>query len=183
VKDRFEYNLDRIDVSIYDSKEELREEGRSRSRYASWIAGIYEGEIRIVAEREDEAPESLYIILTHELIHLAVDAIGMGGCPWWLDEGLAVFLSQELPREHAEILDAAVRGDRTFPLAALARPLPDAQVADLAAYLVGTSGWNSVRDILHQCGRREVAAILSDLGLNDYLIEQGWKRWRRNRVA
>lgn len=194
VTDRFDYRLDRIDISIYGSKEELREDGRSRSRYASWIAGIYDGRIRIVAERDDEAPDALYIILTHEMIHLTIDVIGKGRCPWWLDEGLAVFLSQELPDEYTIVLEQALKQDRTLPLAALERPLPGAvdedlrklayaQVADLVAYLVETVGWGSVSGALRQCGLREMPAILGDLSLNDYLIEQGWKRWRRNRAA
>lgn len=194
VTDRFDHRLNRIDISIYDSKEELREDDRSRSRYASWIAGIYDGRIRIVAERDDETPESLYIILTHEVIHLAVDVIGKGRCPWWLDEGLAVYLSQELPDEYIMTLEQALKQDRTFPLAALERPpagaidedlrrLAYAQVADLVAYLVETVGWESLSGALRQCGLREMSAILGDLSLNDYLIEQGWKRWRRSRNA
>jgi hypothetical protein len=194
IKDRFDHSLDRVDISIYDSKEEMREEGRSRSRYASWIAGIYDGRIRIIAGRDDEAPESLYIILTHEMIHLAVDEIGKGRCPYWLDEGLAVFLSQELPEEYADILEQAVKQDKTLPLAALQRPLPGnaeedlrrlayAEAADVVAYLAETVGWDSVRGVIRQCGLREIPAILGELGLNDYLIEQGWKRWRRCRDA
>ena len=194
VRERFGHDLDRIDVSIYDSKEEMRQEGRSRSRYASWIAGIYDGQIRVIAERDDETPESLYVILTHEIIHLAVDELGKGSCLWWLDEGLAVFVSQELVEDYRELLERAVKQDRILPLEVLRQPLPggtDAalrrlaycQVMDVAAYLVETKGWDWVRDVVCQCGSREFAAVLGDLGLNEYLIEQGWKRWRRSRGA
>jgi hypothetical protein len=128
------------------------------------------------------------------MIHLAVDEIGKGRCPYWLDEGLAVFLSQELPEEYAGILGQAVKQDKILPLAALQRPLPGnadedlrrlayAQAADMVAYLVETVGWDSVRGIIRQCGLREILAILGELSLNDYLIEQGWKRWRRCRDA
>ncbi|OQW98150.1 MAG: hypothetical protein BWK74_05270 [Desulfobacteraceae bacterium A6] len=190
IKDRFNYDLEKIDISIYDSKEEMREEGRSRSRYASWIAGIYDGRIRIITERDDDDPESLYIILTHEIIHLAIDEIGKGCCPYWLDEGLAVFLSQELSDEYEGVIKQAVKLDKTLPLAALQRPLPGnadedlrklayAQAADMVAYLVEKAGWDSVKGIVRQCGLKGLSTILGEMSLNDYLIEQGWKRWRR----
>jgi hypothetical protein len=63
------------------------------------------------------------------------------------------------------------------------RRLAYAQVADVVAWLVEKAGWESVGGVLRQCGLQEMSAILGDLGLNDYLIEQGWKRWRRNRGA
>jgi hypothetical protein len=96
VKERFDYNLEKLGIDIYDSMEEMRHEGRSKSRYASWIAGIYDGKIRLISEQEDEEPEAIYIILTHEVIHLAICDITSGLCPYWLDEGLAIYLSQEL---------------------------------------------------------------------------------------
>lgn len=194
VKGRFDYNLEQIDISIYESTAEMREEGLSRSRYGSWIAGIFDGRIRVIAERDDDAPESLYIILTHEIIHLAIYDIGKGRCPYWLDEGLAVYLSQELPDEYTEILCRAVKDERIWPMESLQRPLPTnltdglrklayAQVSDVVNYLIEKSGWNSVKNIIHHCANREINAILGDMSLNYYLIEQGWLRWRRSSNA
>lgn len=194
VKDRFGYDLENLAVFIYSTKEEMREEGRSRSRYASWIAGIFDGKIRIIAEKDDDAPEALYIILTHEIVHLALYEICRGQCPYWLDEGMAIFLSQELPDEYMEILIQAIKEDKTFPLETLQRPLPGgldknprklayAQMMSIVDYLVQTRGWDVVKNMILQCSRREINAILSDLSLNYYLIEQDWKRWRRGRDA
>lgn len=194
IKDRFDHDLGRVDINIYDSKEEMRDEGRSRSRYASWIAGIFDGRIRIIAERDDEMPEALYIILTHEMIHLAINEMCRDNCPYWLDEGLAVFLSQELPDEYLDILTQAVKQDKVLPLAALHKPLPVntgeelrklayAESMDLVRYLVETKGWDCVKGIIHQCRRRDISSVMADLSLNDYLLEQGWKRWRRAQDA
>ena len=52
VRDKFDYNLEKLWIDIHDSIEELRQEGGSRSRYASWIAGIYDGKIRVVSDQE-----------------------------------------------------------------------------------------------------------------------------------
>jgi hypothetical protein len=194
VKDKFDLTLEKIDIDIYNSMEEMRQDGRSRSRYASWIAGIFDGKIRVISEKTDEDPEALYIILTHEIIHLAVFEMSKGNCPYWLDEGLAVCLSQELPRQYLDALHKAVKADRILPLEALENPLPPdspedvrqlayAQVTGISEYLIETYGWDKVKSIVFQCVRRPAKAVLSDLSLNYYLVEQGWKRWLRGKIA
>lgn len=190
--DTLNHHLQKIDIDIYDSKEEMRQDGRSRSRYASWIAGIYDGKIRVIAEKEDDEPETLYIILTHEIIHLAIDEMSKGSCPYWLDEGLAVYLSQELPDEYHEKLVNAVRNDKVIPFEVLESQLPAdtiedirqlayAQCASLVGYIIETYEWDTIQSIISQSLRRPVKAILADKSLNYYLLEQGWKRWLRGK--
>lgn len=194
VKDKFDYNIEMLWIDIYNSIEELRQEGKSRSRYASWIAGIYDGKIRLISEQEDEEPEALYIILTHEVIHLAICDISSGLCPYWLDEGLAVFLSQELSDAYLNALRKAIRTDKILPLEILENPLPPnieqsvrqlaySEVFSIAEYLIESYGWQKISSIIRQCRRKPVKGILMDLGLNYYLMEQGWKRWVSNKSA
>jgi len=192
IKDKFDYDLETIGIDVYNSKEEMRQDGRSRSRYASWIAGIYDGKIRIISEREDEEPEALYIILTHEIIHLAIDEISRSLCPYWLDEGLAVYLSQELPEDYHIGLHEAVKKDKVLPLEVLENPLPAdsdedlrqlayAEVSSIAEYLIERCGWHQIKAIIRKCRKRNVSSILADMSLNYYLIEQEWKRWMRTK--
>jgi hypothetical protein len=192
VHDRFDYYPEDINISLYSSIAEMREEGRSKSRYASWIAGIFDGKIRVVAENEEEEPESLYIILTHEILHLAVYEITGGLCPYWLDEGLAVHLSQGLSDEYLETLKKAVKSDRIVPLEVLEKPLATdldevvrrlvyAEASSITEYLIESQGWDSVVSILKQCKRKSIKTILADFSLNYYLVEQEWKRWIRGK--
>lgn len=194
VHDRFNYDLSKIDINIYGSVAEMREEGKSKSRYASWIAGIFDGKVRIVADKGNEEADSLYIILTHEIVHLAVHEIGGGLCPYWLDEGLAVHLSQGLSDDYLEALIKAVKGDRIVPLEVLEKPLsPDldenmrrlayAEVASIAEYLVQSRGWDSVVSMINQCKKKNMKVMLANISLNYYLLEQGWKRWFRSKGA
>lgn len=194
IKDRFDYNLEKVHIDIYSSMEEMRQEGRSKSRYASWIAGIYDGKIRLISEKEDKEPESLYIILTHEITHLAIYDISQGSCPYWLDEGMAVYLSQELPDEYITQLKKAVQSEKILPLEVLENSLPAnttenirqlayAEVLSITEYLIETYGWDKVKSIISQCSRRTVKTILGDLSLNYYLIEHTWKRWMRSKSA
>lgn len=194
IRDRLDYGLEEIDIDIYDSLEEMREDGRSRSRYASWIAGIFDGKIRLISDRDDEEPEALYIILTHEIIHLAIFEMARGNCPYWLDEGVAVYLSQELPRKYLEGLNKAVKTDKVLPLEALEGVLPPdaaenvrqlayAEVASVTEFLIESYGWDKIKSVVIQCIRRPIRTVLGDLSLNYYLIEQGWKRWLRGKIA
>ncbi len=194
VKDRFDYDIKKIEIDIYNSMEEMRDDGRSKSRYASWIAGIYDGRIRVIAEKEDEEPEALYIILTHEIIHFAVCEISGGNCPYWLDEGLAVYISQDLSFEYLMKLKKALREEKVLPIEILNNSIPPdspeelrqlayAEASSLAEYLIETYGWDKVKSILFQSARRPIRRILSDMCLNFYLLEQGWKRWVRAKFA
>lgn len=187
VKERLDYRLEKLGIDIYNSLEEMRQEARSKSRYASWIAGIYDGKIKIVSEKEGEEPEALYIILTHELIHLAISDISSGCCPYWLDEGLVVYLSQELSDEYLDKLRKGLKENKIFPLDVLENPLPPnttesirqlaySEISSIAEWLIESYGWEKIKSILRQCKRRPIRTILMDFGLNYYLLEQGWKR-------
>jgi hypothetical protein len=194
VRDKFDYNIEKLWIDIFDSIGELRQEGKSKSRYASWIAGIYDGRIRLISEQENEEPEALYIILTHEIIHLAICDISAGLCPYWLDEGLAIYLSQELSDAYLGVLKKAVEEDKTIPLEILEGPLPSdteqsirqlaySEVFSITEFLIESYDWRKIESIIQQCRRRPIDTILIDMGLNYYLIEQGWKRWVRERNA
>jgi hypothetical protein len=193
-KDRFDHDIQELQIEIYDSSDEMNRDTRSKSRCASWIGGIYDGKVRLVSERHDEDPNAIYILLTHEIVHLGVFEMTAGRCPYWLDEGLAIYLSQELSDTYGERLRKAVRDGKIFPVEALeacpvedleehARVLVYSQVFSITDYLVRSWGWEKVKSAVRQVRRRPIAAILRDFGLNYYLLEQGWKRWLRNNAA
>jgi hypothetical protein len=185
--------LERIDIDLDDTVYDMRSEERSRSRYASWIAGIFDGRIRLVAEAEDDDPEALAILLTHEIVHLAVFEMSGGACPWWLDEGLAVSLSQELPESFPEMLLAAVASNALLPLYALENSLPAeadeelrrlayGQSASLVVFLIESHGGEAVKTMVAQSRRRPIRSILADRQLNNFLLEMAWKRWLLGQV-
>lgn len=194
VADLLGHDLKQIDIYINNSVYEMRQDGRSRSRYASWIAGIFDGKIRVVAEREDDDSDALYTLLTHEIIHLAVSEMSKGKCPYWLDEGLAVSMSGTLNASYLAKLNEAAKKDAILPLEALEYPLPPhatgdlrkigyAQCSSLAEYLVETHGWATVRSFVFESAVRSTKAILADKCLNSYLLELSWKRWLLGRPA
>ncbi len=187
IAEKFLHQMTKINISIFDSRTELSERAHAKSQYASWIAGIYDGAIKIVAGSDDEDIDSLYIILTHEITHQAVSEISRGRCPYWLDEGLAVHLSQRLPDVYVEAVKSAVAQDAVLPIEFLERPLPDdidentrrlayGQCAGLAAYVLEFYDWPVVREVLESCAVRSIPDVLRGFATNYYLLEQGWKR-------
>ena len=122
------------------------------------------------------------------------DEMSTGFCPYWLDEGLAIYLSQELSDTYLNKLQKAVRGDKIMPLEILENPLPSdaeeslrqlaySEVFSITEYFIESYGWGKITSVIRQCRRRPIKTILIDLGLNYYLIEQGWKRWVREKNA
>lgn len=194
IRDRLGYNLEKLRIDIYNSREEMRQGARSKSIYASWIAGIYDGNIRMVSERGNEEPEAIYVILTHEIIHAAVSEMSKGRCPYWLDEGLAVYLSQNLSDQYRNELIKAVKEDKIFPLEAMEgsppvdmeehlRQLVYSEASSITEYLIESCGWDMIESIIRQSCRRDIKPILMDLGQNYYVIEQSWKRWLKGKNA
>jgi hypothetical protein len=190
VQDRLGHNLEKIGVEIFNSGEELIEGSKSKSVIASWMAGIFDGNIRVVAEKDADVQESLYILLTHEIVHLAVAEMSAGACPYWLDEGLAVQLSQHLPNLYQETVAEAVHEDRMLPLETLERPVAAsldewarrlfyAQSASITGYFIESYGWQKLQQVLRSCRDRPFHNVLGTFATNYYLLEQGWKRWVR----
>ncbi len=194
VKERLGYHPDRLHIEIFNSIRELRKESQSKSRLASWVAGIYDGKVRIISDQNDEEPEALYIILTHEIVHLAIGEMSRGLCPYWLDEGMAIFLSQNLSDMYMKALHEASKNDKIIPLEILENPLPVdteepirhlvySEVFSIVEYFIAVYGWSRIKSVIEQCRRRPFKTILTDFGLNYYLLVQGWMRWMREKNA
>lgn len=56
-----------------------------------WAGGVYEGQIKIPVDKYDAA--LLRIVLTHEYVQAVIFDRLSFRCPWWLNEGLAQYLS------------------------------------------------------------------------------------------
>lgn len=192
--EKFDHHLEGLEIDIFDSINEMRQNERSKSQYASWIAGIFDGKIRLVTGNENEDSDALYIILTHEIIHFAIYDMTLGSCPFWLDEGLAIYLSQGLSDTYFEKLKSAVKKNRTFPLEILEVTFPEindeetrhlayAQCGNMTDFFVTTYGWEAVKSVISSVTKKPMYTVLADMGLNYYLIEQSWKRWFVSKYA
>jgi tetratricopeptide (TPR) repeat protein len=56
-----------------------------------WAGGVYEGHIKVPVD--NYRPELLKIVLAHEYVHAVIFDRLSFRCPWWINEGLAQYLS------------------------------------------------------------------------------------------
>jgi len=76
------------------------------------IAAVYDGKIRVGLSGRDYDDESLERILRHEYTHVIVRALTSGNTPFWFNEGLAQYESEELDEnKRRAISDALVSGE------------------------------------------------------------------------
>ena len=59
----------------------------------SWAGGVYEGQIKIPVA--GYKPDQLRVVLNHEYIHAVIYDLMAGRCPWWFNEGLAQYFSND----------------------------------------------------------------------------------------
>ncbi len=160
----------------------------------SWITALAsDGVVRIrFSDLSAREPQHLAVIVTHEVVHIAVDHLSDARAPAWLGEGLAVHLSQALPDASERLLDEAAAREAAIPLEVLARPfltlgegdlvrLAYAQAASLVAFLEARSGAEGLAELVRSLADVALADALRPFGLNPYLLEREWLRWQRSR--
>ena len=189
---------EKILIEVYDSFPEMKAKGKEETgnSYINNISGVFDGKIRIDSSKlcvnavgtGHALPLQIYVLITHEYVHLVLFEMTKAKYPQWLSEGLAVFFSQDLSNYYEEILAEAVKEDSILPLELLEgdfKKFPDEKLIKLAysqsysivSYLVEKLGWEKIRFILENLKFKGTEKTLNDLSLNYYLIEQDWKRW------
>jgi hypothetical protein len=179
---------DRIAIEICKSESELPSEGTGLSHFPGWIGGAFDGTIRVLSDPlGDGSPDSLYVFLAHELVHAALAAFPGRALPCWFEEGLAVWMSQNLPGHYRDALDEARRSRRLLPLGSLEQPfvlldparipLAYAQSASVVEFLDERAGRDLLRALIPRAKRRGFGAALKSESLTVELLEQDWKRW------
>lgn len=178
-----------IEVEVYRSRQEWlqRHTLMQAGDATSWIQGDSGRVIRVFVDPASESFAKLQLMVTHECVHRALACTCGAGLPAWLDEGLAVYLSQELPAAYRQRLKEAAAADALLPLDLLAdsfasmdrrlKTLAYAQSASLVGYLQATFGWQLLRDIIAALGRGDALDTpLNAHGLTLYLLERQWQR-------
>lgn len=178
--------------------------------YDESAGGIFDkGIIHIPLHKYANSPASVRLVVAHEYVHCAIASVcGLGGCPRWLDEGLAAFMSQTLEGRYSSLLKRAVRqataedgGKRCLSLAELGeRDLFDLARAEVSALAYGQSysmveflvetkayGWTFIKTLLHAAQQDAAAGgragafgnVLMINRLDGGRLEELWLDWFR----
>jgi hypothetical protein len=193
---RFEKSFGEVEgevrIRVYPTRSRI-DMGRHPSvlETPGWAAGVGGEIVRLfVGGAEPPPPHSLACLVAHETCHLLMARLTGGRCPRWLDEGLAIHFSQELPPRYASLLDRAIAEDRHLPLDLLAGPFdvledPDlidlaySQAASVAGFLMGEPGPERLGGLLQKMAEGSADEALASGGLTPWLVERNWLLQRK----
>lgn len=182
------WDVRKIAIEIYNKTDEARGESFSVGQN-SWIAGIYNGTIRVYKYPDITEPQYLYTVITHEYAHLVMQTKLNEKCPWWLNEGFAVFASQSLSSGYRDILRDALKDSAIVPFESLEQnasfnqnnaisKLVYAQSASAVEYMFHKYRKEVLADkFLRALKQKGITYALNGIGLNYYLLERDWIRW------
>ena len=193
VREYLDYSPRQVQVSLHHDHSLPGSAADDKNDSQVRVAGSFHGCIHLRSSMfHDAEPQRLCVFLAHEYVHQAVSDISGNRAPRWLDEGLAVYLSQNLSLQYSQVLNQALEDDSVFPLEALDSPalfktkglpgiLACAQSCSLANFLMERLGRDKMQKLLTSMGRIPVENALKQFSLNYYLLEREWKRWAISR--
>jgi tetratricopeptide (TPR) repeat protein len=197
LKDRLDFEPNIVEVEIYDELLEIRQRLSEQERHSSigsWVGGLCGRRIMVNSSNPSSPePQNLYVLLTHEYVHYALGEISGGCSPYWVEEGLAVYLSQELSDEYLDALRRSLGADALLPFEVVekeiidftdeeARRLAYAQSCLAVEYLVELMGWPAIREILVSCRTTPAKQALANKGLSYFVFERDFKKWLKKRL-
>lgn len=155
-----------------------------------WVAGIYDGKIRMPINRKGFGEDDLRALTAHEVTHAFVHAMSGGMAPPWINEGLAVYMENKVKARDTIVFESAIKTKTLFPMdqlisqqatASLSDPLRIAlfyeQSQQLVTYLVKHYGMFRVKQMLEEYGRGKDSdeVIRKGLQISPERLEREWK--------
>lgn len=108
------YPQHKIPVILY-----TQEDFQKLRKTPEWVAGIYDGKIRLPVKNENVALKEFQRLIWHEYTHAVVFYLTDGKCPIWLNEGLAKY--EEAKQEELDLLPLkrAIKENTLIPISQL----------------------------------------------------------------
>lgn len=135
------------------------------TRAPSWMGALNDGKLRIPLQGLDSVTPDLARVLRHELTHSFVNALSLGRCPEWLNEGIAQMLEPQLLGARAAGLAQLYRGDHEIPLNSLERGF--ASFNGVEARLAYDEALAAAEYIRNHYGMGDMMRVLQQIGQGD----------------
>jgi tetratricopeptide (TPR) repeat protein len=156
---------------------------------AGWVAGLYDGKIRLPAYQQGFKELDLRAAATHEMTHAFVSALSGMRAPVWLHEGLAGYEQNKVLPLDLLVFRAAIRTQALIPMDRLLSetlaldkmdPLEVMlfyqQAFQLVRYMVERFSMFRIKEILVKFkeGKQAEQAIEEVLGISTSQLEREW---------
>ena len=161
-----------------------------RQETPDWVAGQFDGKIRVPLPNGRLDPKSVTQIVFHEYTHAIVQDLANGKCPTWLNEGLAEYEGRREGPSVLVQLVAAYGRERLIPWEQLSdqfsTKLPVDEVAlgyqesySIARYLATRYGFWRIRRLLKTIadGRPWQSALSEEFRVKLTRLEAQWREW------
>jgi tetratricopeptide (TPR) repeat protein len=157
-----------------------------------WVAGLYDGKLRLVDDSLQQDPESLRRSLFHEYTHAVIHMMGGEHVPSWLHEGLAQIEEpgRMVSFDEIQYLANQVRMGQAASMKEMSRPFPHSGAGEempfvylqsrmLSEYMLRRYGWQGIRQLLLKTRERKDfdQAFEATFGATVPRIEADWKKW------
>jgi tetratricopeptide (TPR) repeat protein len=135
------------------------------TRAPSWMGALNDGKLRIPLQGLDSVTPELARVLRHELTHSFVNALSLGRCPEWLNEGIAQMLEPQSLGGRAAGLAQLYRGDHEIPLNSLERGF--ASFNGVEARLAYDEALAAAEYMRNHYGMGDMLRVLQQIGQGD----------------
>lgn len=155
-----------------------------------WVAGLYDGKVRMPINRKGFSDEDLKRLSAHEVTHAFVAAISAGKAPLWVNEGLAQYMENKVKPISLAVFYSHAAGGDLFPLDDLLQPTAVMNLATseqialfyqqsfhLVNYLIERYGMYRLKRLLYQYaeGKDSDEAIRKIFKISVERLEREWK--------
>jgi tetratricopeptide (TPR) repeat protein len=182
----------KIVVLVY-SAEQFR---RLRQDTPEWVAGQYDGKIRVPLPGQDIDRQTVTRTLFHEYTHAIVYELAANQCPTWLNEGLAEYEGWKTQTAPWLLLRKAVMTKKVLPWSALSSQfsltlsaeevtLAYEQSHSVVRFLVERYGFWRIRRILKALAAHTPAeqVLATECHLSFERLETQWRKWLDDTLA
>jgi hypothetical protein len=161
-----------------------------RQETPEWVAGQFDGKIRVPVPATKMDQALVRQILFHEYTHALVQDLTGGRCPIWLNEGLAEYQGRSQGGGTVQRLRQAHAQDQLIPWAELgdhfSSSMPAEEVAfayeqsySIVEYLSSRYGFWRLRRLLKalEAGKAWDEAFAGEFSLKPERLEKQWRQW------
>ncbi|MBI3314265.1 MAG: hypothetical protein HYZ83_08530 [Candidatus Omnitrophica bacterium] len=186
ISKEFSYYFRRqVVVLLYDE-----EDFKKITNMPHWVAGIYDGKVRMPINRKGFGDKDLQALTAHEVTHAFVHAMSAGTAPPWINEGLAEYIEGKVKPEEAIVFESAIKTNNLFSIDQLISQGATASISDtlrialfyeqshaLISYLIKRYGMFRVKQMLEEYskGKNSDEVIRNILQISPERLEKEWK--------